>query len=259
MRIFIISLKGSSRRLKITTDLEAEHLPFEFFDAVDARTGVPPKYESRINRKAAARSFARPLSKEEFGVALSHALLYEKIVRENISDAIILEDDAILTADFFKLVKSSALEKSNIDMAFLYHYYCFARKKKYTLKDFIYRKPLFMPFGAVGYYINDAVACTLKKHTQIIRWTADFPVALHCYHKVVAFQPRLVKHPAPLQKQTTIKTRPKINKVNFRYRLEMLLGIGYFHSKHYYGSWWQFLQKVYGRLFCKNISPTVEN
>ena len=243
MRIFIISLKGSPRRLKIATDLEAEHLPFEFFDAVDARAGVPPKYKNRINRTLANIRVIRPMNYGEFGVALSHALLYEKIVRENISDVIILEDDAILTADFFKLVKSGALEKSDIDMAFLFHSDCMAYHKKYYFEGFEYRKIHCMPLGAVAYYINLSVAKYLYENTKIIDYVADFPAPVHLYFNTIAFHPRHVKHPKLSYEQTSIKDRYKYNKTINYYIRKVFIKCAF--PFYYY----LFLRKVYRSFF----------
>ena len=213
MKIFIVSLKNSERNSKIVSDLEAVGVPFEFFDAVDARAGVPLKYQKRINRTIANIRLFRKVVDAEFGVALSHALLYEKIMRENISDVIILEDDAILTADFFKLVKSGALEKSDIDMAFLFHSHCMAYRKKYYFEGFEYRKIHCMPFGAVAYYINLSVAKYLYENTKIIDYVADFPAPVHLYFNTIAFHPRHVKHPLSSDEQTSIKNRYEYNKM----------------------------------------------
>ena len=247
IKIFIVSLKGSPRRSKITADLEAEHLPFEFFDAVDARAGVPLKYQKRINRTLANIRLLRKVVYGEFGVALSYALLYEKIVRENISDVIILEDDAILTADFFKLVKSGALEKSDIDMAFLFHSDCMAYHKKYYFEGFEYRKIHCMPFGAVAYYINLSVAKYLYENTKIIDYVADFPAPVHLYFNTIAFHPRLVKHPPLSEEQTTIKNRYKCNKkINYYIRKVFIEYAFPFYCYFYY---YLFLRKVYRSFF----------
>ena len=247
MRIFIVYLKGSPRRLKIAADLEAVGLPFEFFDAVDARKGVPAQYKNRINRTRAKIRLLRKMTDVEFGCALSHALLYEKIVRENISDAIILEDDAILTADFVKIVKNNALEKSDIDMAFLYHNECCVRKKQYFLKGIPYQKPVFMPCGTVGYYINLPVAKALHRATKTISYVADYPVSICKKFNTVSFYPLLIAHPHLEEKQSLIMNTEPADFYAYRntlwYKLLIGSGLFYFCNRSYYGSFWRYLQQ----------------
>lgn len=261
MNIFIVSLKNNNpRRAKIKQVLEANDVPFEFFDAIDGRLGLPVQYENKIDRKKTKKRLYREMNDGEYACALSFAQLFEKIVREHISDTIILEDDAILTPDFFKLIKNKALEKSDIDMAFLFHYKCYVKKKQYFLNDIDipYQKIAFMPVGATGFYINLSVAKALNNATKIVSHTADFPLALEISHKVVAFSKRIVQHPnTPC---TQIKNR-RYNKVfrKLSRRVLVLLGLQYFYNKQYYGNFVSFVKRTYLRRlgFYDNISYSI--
>ena len=254
MKIFIVSIKGSPRRSKITADLEAVGLPFEFFDAVDARDGVPLKYQKRINRNRAKIRLLRTMTDEEFGCALSHALLYEKIVRENISDVIILEDDAILTADFVKIVKNNTLKKSDIDMAFLYHNECFVRKKQYFLNGFAYQKLPIIPNrynsmveGTVAYYVNLPVARFLHRVTKTVSYVADYPAFVCDKFNAVAFLPLLVEHPPPNSKKSYINRTNMTGIANKTWKLKVRFSIlYYFCNRRYYGSFWNALRSHFG-------------
>ena len=256
MKIFVISLKDSPRRKKIKESLEARNNDFEFFDAIDARIRIPNQYEERINRKYAEKALCRPMLNGEIGAALSHALVYDKICSQQIEHSIVLEDDAIITNDFAKIIQRNLLVKStNIDMAFLCHFRCFVKKKPQIIGNFSCRKVAFMPFSATAYYINLSVARMLQKETETIAYLADFPVAVDTRYRVVAFYPRLVQHPLQTT-QTSIEGRPKrLWKNHWKRWIKMILLIAYFENKSIYGSFLSYLRRVYFRKCYQNISP----
>lgn len=98
MKTFVISLPGScDRRDFMSSQMEYLDLMFEFFDAVDGRKMSDTELQACCSFKWQKRYQGYELSKSEIGCALSHLLLYEKIVREKIPVALILEDDAYLT------------------------------------------------------------------------------------------------------------------------------------------------------------------
>lgn len=109
--IFVISLKHSQRREVIKTRLDGLGLNFEFFDAVYGKdlteeeiakidfNFYPKKYNAR-----------KALTLGEIGCAMSHILLYEYMVKHKIEQAIILEDDAIVSL-YFKQILIDVLNK----------------------------------------------------------------------------------------------------------------------------------------------------
>lgn len=109
--IFIISLKDSSRRKEISERLNSLGLEFEFFDAVYGKELTEEQLKQVdfdfYPQKYAAR---KPLTLGEIGCALSHIKMYEYIVSNNIQEAIILEDDAIVSL-YFKQILEDVLKK----------------------------------------------------------------------------------------------------------------------------------------------------
>lgn len=109
--IFIISLKDSPRRKEISARLSSLGLEFQFFDAVYGKELTQEQLEKVdfefYPKKYAAR---KPLTLGEIGCALSHIKMYEYIIENNILEAIILEDDAIVSL-YFKQILEDVLKK----------------------------------------------------------------------------------------------------------------------------------------------------
>lgn len=183
-KIFIISLNDSPRRDIIARRLAGLSLEFEFFDAVYGKalsnTALEKVdfdfYPQHCNAK-------KPLTLGEVGCAMSHIQLYEHLVKHNIQEAIILEDDAIVPIEFEKIVLD-ALRKvsSTYDILFLDHgkakIYPFPRNlvERYRLAK--YRRPSKNSNRTIikttGYILTLAGAKTLLNHAYPVRMPSDF-------------------------------------------------------------------------------------
>ncbi|MDO4430223.1 MAG: glycosyltransferase family 25 protein [Lonepinella koalarum] len=109
--IFVISLKHSNRREIIKTRLSGLGLKFEFFDAVYGKNLTQGELEKvDFNFYTKKYNARKPLTLGEIGCAMSHIKLYEYIVEHNIKQAIILEDDAIVSL-YFKQILIDVLKK----------------------------------------------------------------------------------------------------------------------------------------------------
>ncbi len=105
MKIFVISLKNSiDRRESITKQLALFSGEWEFFDAVNAKEGLPERLESMQADKYRKIFRSRPLSVGEKGCYASHYLLWEKCVEIN-ENIVILEDDIIITKHFLDTIQ----------------------------------------------------------------------------------------------------------------------------------------------------------
>lgn len=113
-KIFIITLKNSSRYKEVLDTYVKYNLQVIPFYGVDGRIDDLSKYD--IDTKTPQRfwhnsisccSYNHKLTNSEFGCALSHIKLYEHIVQNNIPLCIICEDDMIPYDDNFKKVVNS--------------------------------------------------------------------------------------------------------------------------------------------------------
>ncbi len=121
--VFVISLVDSPRRAFIADRLNAMGIKFEFFDAVYGKT-LPQEILEKVDYDYYVKELKskKKLTLGEIGCAMSHIGVYEKIVRENIPQAIILEDDAVVSLRFIPIVET-ALRKlpPSADILFLDH------------------------------------------------------------------------------------------------------------------------------------------
>ena len=106
MKIFVISLSNAfDRQQYIKSQLDSRNVPFEFISAINGNALSDLEKENQYDNKKAKIYYFKELSAGEIGCALSHRSVYEKIIKENIERAIVLEDDIVLKPDFFKLLE----------------------------------------------------------------------------------------------------------------------------------------------------------
>ena len=96
MRTFIINLKESAdRRQYMIEEMKKTNLQYEFFDAVSGKD--IKNIEEVYDHEYAVTKAGSPLNLGEIGCAMSHLLIYKKMIDENIERTLILEDDIIIT------------------------------------------------------------------------------------------------------------------------------------------------------------------
>lgn len=261
--IFIVSLGDSPRRKHIQQQFRAYSIPYEIFDAIDCRNGVPAQYETLINRNLAYKRLGRHLSNTEIGCALSHHLVYKHILHHNIQQAIIVEDDVILTDNFKTFYKKQLINTLQTDMLFLYH--VGARvKKSYTTHYNIKVYPVhYMPYSTAGYYLTAPVAKALLDAGTPIAEVADYPMECTHIFNVQAVYPRIIQHPPLTHQQSYIDTNRHTEytylykKSFFEYIWNMLVFKHYIHNKHKYTSLRDYVTRRFIRGTAMNISPHI--
>ena len=171
-------------------------LDWEIFPAIVGRELTP----DQITRLCSPQFYPNGNhSLAEAGCALSHRSVYQKIADENISYALVLEDDAILPppkyldfSDLEDILLSDEPVIIQMSCGYKYKLSNFQRKLKNERK--LYR--LFGSYNAVSYLINLAAAKILSEALLPIRFVADdfkeiIKLGIHTYGIV----PRLVTYP----------------------------------------------------------------
>lgn len=93
VRVFVISLESAIERRQHMTDVLSKiGITAEFFPAVDGRR-LTTEQRNRYSSSLARRIYGCDMNDSEIGCYLSHDAIYEKMIRENIETALILEDD----------------------------------------------------------------------------------------------------------------------------------------------------------------------
>lgn len=107
MLVYVISLKkATAKRERIVSRLDALGISHEVVDAVDGHTLDLSKYEERLDDRFVTTQRGFGLVRGEIGCFLSHYNLWERMVSKNMAQAVILEDDAILSDDFRNVIDS---------------------------------------------------------------------------------------------------------------------------------------------------------
>ncbi|WGE32943.1 glycosyltransferase family 25 protein [Actinobacillus genomosp. 1] len=182
--IFVISLANSARRKIISARLNSLGLAFEFIDAVNGRD-LTEEQLAQIDYDFYPQRFGgkHKLKLGEIGCAMSHIKAYQYLVDNHIKEAIILEDDAIVS-HYFRRIVADALKKvpSRKQIIFFDHgkakYWPITRSLKEGYKLVRYRYPSKnskrIIMIATGYYLTLDGAKLLLKYAYPLRMPADF-------------------------------------------------------------------------------------
>ena len=263
IKIFVISLLNHERRTHIQKQFDMYDIPFEFFDAVDGRNGMPIEYEKYICRDMMLKRVRHHVSDVEFAVSLSHHLAYRKIIDENISHALVLEDDVILTNAFKTFVNMGVYEKNDWDMVLLYHKHAYIRKNPQKIYGIKYYDIAFMPFTAAGYYINNTAAQVLLQVSTPVQDYADWPAEISHKIKVKVVYPRILQHPERQIHQSCILPAlldvPDAVVAYSNSTLRKVYDIAsfrwYYLNRHRYKSVWDYMTRLISKNLLTNISP----
>lgn len=224
MKIYILSLESDfERRQKVCANLDQLGLEYEVFWAVDGRKGLPMDMEQQVDRKAAQKKVGRELGDGELACALSHRLIYEKMLANNIERALILEDDVTVSGELLSLFESKSyighhLLLLNHNRAYVWPFY-----QKKLFGKFVARRLTRSCWMASAYIIDRVGAEYLLSHSRPIQSVADWPGVISEIGASVC-HPMFVDHPAVTQSghhshlhQERRKTRKKKNRLSMEY------------------------------------------
>ena len=104
LSILVINLKKSEeRRQYMDNILKPLGIQYEFFNAIDGRH-LRTIDQELYDEKRAKKCANCPMTPGEIGCAFSHIRIYEKMVKENIPEMLVLEDDIELDKKFFHVL-----------------------------------------------------------------------------------------------------------------------------------------------------------
>lgn len=103
MRNFVVSLaiNNEERREHIKQEFMKQMIPFEFFDA------VTPQDNEKLLQENQLKDIPTDLTPVEISCFLSHYMIWQKVVTENITYAAVFEDDVYLGEDASTILTSS--------------------------------------------------------------------------------------------------------------------------------------------------------
>ena len=170
MKTFIVNLeKDIAKKEKILEQTEKLNLKAEIIPAVYG------KNLSKEDLKNLVYDYPNcALTLGEIGCALSHLNIYNKMVKDDIPIAFILEDDVILSKDIVPMLdfleKSNDKNKPNVYlMSYMIDYLPFTKKK--TPVGNMYK--IYRSYCTCAYVINKEAAKKLSKMQTPIKFEAD--------------------------------------------------------------------------------------
>lgn len=173
-------------------------LDWQFWIAVEGRK-LTPEQQSEMILPAFKERYGKSATLPAAGCSLSHISIYRDMVANDISHALILEDDARLQSDLH-LDEIKTLLETDRPVAVLLtpdFWYTTTPISKIDNKHRIF--PVYDGYMTSGYMINKAAARLLIKHIYPVQYTADaweifISFGLHLFGVV----PHMISYPEGL-------------------------------------------------------------
>ena len=198
--IFIINLKKDKAKKQHMQDLcNKQHLQVKFIEAVDGRKLSQTQIKKVYDKQQSIKAINRELTKAEVGCALSHRKVYQKMLTENIQQAVILEDDIVFNQNF-KQAMVLALKLPMDWQLLLLGYNAYLnnpKRKEYLYKiqailHWVISVPLENAEGTYGYLINQTGVKILLTATEKLVMPIDSYTGDYRCIKVYTLSPKVV-------------------------------------------------------------------
>lgn len=259
--IYIVSLKqDKERRSVLERSLKRNDLQYDVFNAVDGRH-LTDSQSHLVSDEALNREMGmRP---GEIGCAMSHALLYQKIKNSENEEAIILEDDAIISKNFVKLAKDpQKFRDLDADILILFNH-----PKSYKLKGSAEASELGRlqfkfwgrVMGNVGYCISHRGAQILAESALPVRKHADWPIDIATEMKVVGVEPGMITHREAEMSRIQENGSRGVSTVK---RIGRLLVLPSLCFPSYFGGWYKskyIWMALYTKLRARRMAERIDN
>lgn len=188
IKVFVVNLKKDIEKkdhmLKLCKKFS---LDCHFIDAVDGKLLSEEEISKNYDNEKAIKYSRREMSRGEIGCLLSHKHIYQKMINENIEQALILEDDIEFCNDIRNVLYSIDLFPKNWEVILLGHHSYAARDtetqasiwwRQHISTKFNLIRPSEIGKGTYGYLINNRGAKKLlgtldQYHKPIDHYTGN--------------------------------------------------------------------------------------
>ena len=171
LSIIVISLAGSGRRDRISSNLEALNVPWSFFDALRKPAAELPQY----SEAESIRFLGRGLSKGEIGCAASHMkVLATLATSQRNSWALVVEDDVLLDTGFDYRSLVEICETAGIGYLRLYARHSAQSRHVVWLGQRELIRFKYAPMGTQAYLISSTAARRFIDSVQTICRPVDW-------------------------------------------------------------------------------------
>lgn len=167
MEIYVLSLPGDAhRRARLEASLAPYQLSYQWIEGVDARSWTSQQMQQHVDKHQVERNMWHEPIPGSIGCYLSHLKACRALLDSDDEAAIILEDDAEITADFARHLTCLEEASKSLDVIFL----CDRRPNRpapiigHSAKGLAFTFKRFANIGANGYVINRNAASYLCTH-----------------------------------------------------------------------------------------------
>lgn len=229
--VYILTLPDAAdRRQPLVAALDELGIEFTLWPAIDGRQGLPAEYEPLIDRDGARKKQRREMGNGEFACALSHHFIYRDIVEKGYPLALVLEDDARITADLRDFL--AQLDRDDFDLVLIDH-----QKARVVVDEplhfqsgqFAYRV-IVQPYLASAYIVSRLGAIAMVNNSLPITAPADWPFDVSDL-RTYAIDPRMVRQQGDSLPSNLSHERPKQPLERVRPPAKRLLTSNYWRRK----------------------------
>lgn len=196
MQIFVVNLdRDKERRISIKEQMTSLELPFDFFKAYYGKDLSADELAVHYNAKKAYRNYSYPFPPAVIGCALSHVMLYKKMIAEKINAACILEDDIVLPSNTKKVLQSiEAVISPTVPQIILLSPSISKNAVLHNLGEYQLR-PFQSGYFTSSYVINQLAAKVLYENMYPVHHVADCWEYLkrHKLIDILAINPTLIE------------------------------------------------------------------
>lgn len=183
--IFVINLlRDIDKKNHMAEVLERLNINYHFFEAVDGKQLSNLEIAKIYDQKIARKQRKRDLTVGELGCSLSHLGIYKKMLKEDIKQAIIFEDDAVIEEGFMEVISQINHFPNDWELVLLGHietkYDCKIKRTTINnLSNYYFYQSIAKLYGAHGYIINQIGAQKIldanqKIYNPIDHFTGDY-------------------------------------------------------------------------------------
>lgn len=229
MKFFIINLEQDiEKREKITKLCDGLGIDYEVIKAVYGKALSEEEIEKNVaSIEEQLMHLRKPLSLGEIGCAMSHRYCYQRIIDDNLEEAIILEDDTIFSEELLEFLKHKYEFPKDLELLLLGHHWQtylddgfvihspYSIRFDYSIAKWNIRRLIGRGNGTYGYYITYKGANKLLKKMNKIYMAADHYTSNQTYVNLYALFPTLINIDVSLESSINNKNivkRPKIRK-----------------------------------------------
>ena len=142
MKFFIINLEQDiEKREKITKLCDSLGIDYEVIKAIYGKALSEEEIKANTYPKEEQlKRFKRELSLGEIGCAMSHRYCYQRIIDDNLEEAIILEDDAVFNEELLEFLKFKDEFPKDLELLLIGHYKQMYYDDGFMINSLCYKK-----------------------------------------------------------------------------------------------------------------------